>query len=379
MKRVLFVCDNLHIGGIQKALINMLDSLSSSNEYSITLFLINGKGDMLDSVSDKIVIRGGGKLISVLGATKNELRACPVLYVWKSFLVLLSKLVSKNIAFKIASINSQIEDIYDISVSFSHPSVKHSLVSCSPEFVLSKTKAKRKICFVHCDYSEMSNRDLYTDEIYRQFDCIACCSRSVKERFLGVLPELSCRTYVVRNFYDLSFKNRSLLEKPFVFDSMYVNVICVARLTSEKGVSRLIQALFETNRNDIRIYLIGDGPARDGLVKMVREYGLSSQVYFLGEDKSPAKYMVDADYLILPSFQEAAPMVFDEAKIMGLPIITTATTSATEMVGEKWGVVCENSLQGLIDVLCKIRRMEKQKHIQLDNALQLSQLSKVFG
>jgi glycosyltransferase involved in cell wall biosynthesis len=75
--------------------------------------------------------------------------------------------------------------------------------------------------------------------------------------------------------------------------------------------------------------------------------------------------MIGADYLLVPSLNEAAPMVFDEAIVLGVPVITTNTTSATEMIGNQYGIVCENSQEGLVSAL---RALEK--NAALDSVIQ---------
>ena len=58
--------------------------------------------------------------------------------------------------------------------------------------------------------------------------------------------------------------------------------------------------------------------------------------------------MRNADLLLLPSYHEAAPMVIDEAVSLGLPVLTTKTTSTHEMVLDRnAGWECENSQEGL--------------------------------
>ena len=67
-------------------------------------------------------------------------------------------------------------------------------------------------------------------------------------------------------------------------------------------------------------------------------------------------------------------MVFDEAKILGLPIISTNTTSAHEMITNDSGIVCED-FSMLESVLKKSKKEEKKEEILLTNETQLKQFS----
>ena len=91
---------------------------------------------------------------------------------------------------------------------------------------------------------------------------------------------------------------------------------------------------------------------------------------------------VNADFLLMTSYHEAAPMVIDEAVSLGLPIVTTRTTSTREMVLERnAGWECENTQDGINNVLTQIlgssEELEKIKeglsHYRADNRIAVEQ------
>ena len=64
--------------------------------------------------------------------------------------------------------------------------------------------------------------------------------------------------------------------------------------------------------------------------------------------------MKNADLFLLTSYHEAAPLVIEEARCLGLPVLTVNTTSSHEMVTqENTGWVCENSQEALEEALIK--------------------------
>lgn len=375
MKKILIVNDNLHLGGIQKALVNMLKEIH--DEYEITLLLLNKRGELLSEIPNDVNVVGACKTISVLGAYKKELKENIAGYIWKGILVLLARKSSKKFAFQFAAImQKKIGITYDVAISYSHPSKEHDLRSCSAEFVLKKINAKKKICFVHADYQNESNRSSYTDSIYKQFDGIACCSESVRNHFVGALPDDTDKVSVVRNFYDLSLQLNDG-QAPYQYDNSYINIVSVARLTTEKGISRAVKALYQSGRKDIRYYIVGEGPKRKELETEIAEYKLADKVFLLGESTYPYAYMKSADYLLVSSFHEAAPMVFDEAKLLGLKVITTNTTSAMEMIGTEYGVVCENSMEGIRDILTGLQRTKAGQKTEYNNDTQQMQFAEL--
>ena len=72
-----------------------------------------------------------------------------------------------------------------------------------------------------------------------------------------------------------------------------------------------------------------------------------------GNQKNPYPYIKSAEFLLLSSYHEAAPMVFAEAMFLGVPVVTTETRSAKELVGEK-GFVCDNNEKGIYYTLKEI-------------------------
>ena len=111
---------------------------------------------------------------------------------------------------------------------------------------------------------------------------------------------------------------------------------------------------------------------------MISKYQLDSRVMLLGEQSDPYQYLIQADWLLVPSFHEAAPMVFDEAMLMGIKVITTNTTSAEEMIGCEQGIVCENSTDGIVRVLKRVGKPARSVTGDFDNEKQRKQLDSLL-
>lgn len=352
MKKVLIVQDNLKMGGIQKALINAL-RVAPQDEYDITLLLFYEDGPLLKELPNGIKVISCGKRYSILGKTKRELRETKLLFLLKSFLHIWSRLFNRKSAMRLLGIGKKKLKGYDYAISYAHPFHKKVLSGGAAEFILSKVQATKKVCFVHCDYLHAGIRTKYNDKLFSKFHKIACVSNSVRERFLTALPNLSEQTVVIKNTIPMDLILRLSCEDPFEYDTNYINILSVARLSDEKGVDRAIQALAFADRKDLRYYIVGMGPLENELKNLAREKGIEEQIFFMGEQENPYRFMKRADYLLVPSYHEAAPVVFDEANVLGLKIISSNTTSAKEMIG-KDGIIFEDQ-KGLDEILFNLK------------------------
>ena len=182
--------------------------------------------------------------------------------------------------------------------------------------------------------------------MYRKFDRIAVCSNSSREQFLKVLPELSCKTFVVRNCNDYDEIKKMSDEAMIKYNKEFINVLTVSRLSIEKGVERGIKAIAKCIRKGIKVkyHIVGDGPEKKRLEQIAAKYGVEKEINFYGNQIDPYSFMKAADLLLFPSIHEAAGLVVEEARVLKLPILATKTISSQEMILDNdLGWICENN------------------------------------
>lgn len=107
--------------------------------------------------------------------------------------------------------------------------------------------------------------------------------------------------------------------KEFDIDTNFFNMVHVGRLNPIKNQSFMIDILKEINKvKPARLYIIGDGEAKDNLKAHAKEQGMEDSVFFLPGNTTPGIYTV-MDCSLLPSFSEAFGMVAVESQLMGVP------------------------------------------------------------
>lgn len=144
----------------------------------------------------------------------------------------------------------------------------------------------------------------------------------------GVPPE---RCHIIPNGIDVTaFTARTAL-RPAATPR---RVVCVGRLTPQKGQDVLLAALPRViaTAGPVRLTLVGEGPDRARLRALVQEAGLGEAVEFAGalDDVRPA--LEEADLFVLPSRFEGHALALLEAMAAGRPIVATAVPGNTEAI-----------------------------------------------
>lgn len=125
-----------------------------------------------------------------------------------------------------------------------------------------------------------------------------------------------------------------------------LKLLFVGRLVDKKGIEFALQALADiTAKQRPHFDIVGSGPKRDALERMVSELGLSTCVRFLGQRSSSEIIQLSKQYdaFIAPfciaenGDKDTGPVVLKEAMAMGLPTITTNIMGCTEIVDESCG------------------------------------------
>lgn len=115
-----------------------------------------------------------------------------------------------------------------------------------------------------------------------------------------------------------------------------LRIICVARLSEEKGHFGLLRA-FKTalaGGADAELVLVGDGPLRAEIEDAIESLGLASRVQLLGAmaEQETLKQIARSDVLVLSSFMEGLPVALMEAMGLGLAVVAPRVAGVPELV-----------------------------------------------
>lgn len=142
-----------------------------------------------------------------------------------------------------------------------------------------------------------------------------------------------------------------------------VKVVTVARLTEKKGIEYGIRAIAKLVRSNPKVEycIIGDGPLRESLQKLIEELDVENNVKLVGwkQQHEVCSMLNESHLLLAPSVtsadgdKEGIPVALMEAMSMGLPVVSTYHSGIPELVedGETGFLIPERDADALFERL----------------------------
>jgi Glycosyltransferase len=175
--------------------------------------------------------------------------------------------------------------------------------------------------------------------IYNRADLLVAVSKDVAWDLIknyGINPN---KVKIIYNPYPID-EIRELVKEPLgSYEEIFKHPILITagRLTKQKGqryLLRVFKALKEKHK-DLKLVILGEGELKDYLVKLSEELGLktyawdrdelseSFDVYFLGFQKNPFKFIARSKLFVFPSLWEGFPNALVEAMACGVPVVSS--------------------------------------------------------
>ena len=168
------------------------------------------------------------------------------------------------------------------------------------------------------------------------------------------------RIHVVHCGLDDEWFNGDTVPIPGPDSSVQRQLVCVARLSEQKGHGILLAALAKVaeSERDFHMTLVGDGELRPDVEAQIRSCKLEDKVSITGwasEDEVKAAINASVGF-ILPSFAEGLPVVIMEALAAGRPVISTYVAGIPELVrpGASGWLVPAGSVDLLVNAVCEL-------------------------
>lgn len=144
---------------------------------------------------------------------------------------------------------------------------------------------------------------------------------------------LESKSSILYNVIDIEALKRKMHEDSNEYD---FDIVYLGRLTYPKNPHRLLNVFrnIKTKYPKVKIAVIGTGDLEDEIKQRSADFGLSSNVEFLGFKSNPSKILHDAKVMIMTSRWEGTPMCALEAMALGVPIVSTPTDGLKDVVSD---------------------------------------------
>ena len=327
-KKILMVVMSLSTGGTTSALKALMQtSFSKDNDISILIFCNTGVAQNPE-LQKYIIMPGKLAQLWFLNISNASLLA--------KILMLPIKII-KNTPWLGNRINTMIakhiakrtekKEQYDTVISFAENTV--------PELV-QHFKNENKIVWIHCDYGNRIKRE--EEHIFSKYRKIVCVSKFTRDSFAKRYPSLADRTVYIYNVCSINSimaKSKETIDD-MLFDTSAFTILSIGRIAPVKRFHEIpaIAKRLKDAGCAFKWYIMGGGSAEDTdkIKTAIENYGVKDEVIMLGARTNPFPYLKRADLLVSTSESEACPMIFNEAKILGTPIVSADFGSSYEFI-----------------------------------------------
>lgn len=300
MKRIAFFQDNLDVGGIQKSIINLLRGFDYER-YEVDLYLSEKKSFWNAELPEKLHVR--------------YLRPIPRVFSFLPF----------DVGRKLVSLDfSDVTEPYDLAIDYNSYQFSCALGALT-------VPAKRRVMWVHNDVlikleNEWKYQILWNffKDKFKYYDGFVGVSKGVIEPFKEASGMYDKEYTVIPNSIDTAEIFEKVNESTdFSVDEDKLNFVALGRLCHQKAYDVMLDefARLVRMRDDVHLYIIGDGDKRLMLEYQRDSLGLTDYVTFLGQKTNPFVYLEKMDALVSTSRYEGQGMNFMEARALGLPQI----------------------------------------------------------
>ena len=360
-KKLFIAVHQLNIGGVQKALINLLNEIDY-DKYRVTLYVRKDRLDLLPQVNKNVE-----KIIINEDKTRYYLKPYSLWLLFRLRICDIFKNQSKadgiraKISEYIASEKIKYEkkrhftggERYDVAVSY--------IQGWTAKLVAESIDAKRKIMFFHGSTDETH---AVHEQIFDKFDKIVGVGKGVEDALKVFYPKWKDKITHIDNFVD--FKEIALKSEEYsVKTPKNTTVLCsVGRLTKVKGFDLAIKSAKILKEKGVNFvwYIVGDGVERESLESLISKFGLIDSVILVGMKQNPYPYIKACDIYVQPSYEEAQPLTLTEAKILCKPIVSTKTIGGISQISDgKDGLLTEICSDGLAKGISELIEDENLK------------------
>lgn len=394
--RIFIAMHYMEIGGAETALVGLLNALDPAR-VDVDLFLYDHRGEMMQFIPEWVNLLPQIPKYSVLERPIVELvkRGFCGIAAARLWAKCLSQKAYKRSGSTLEN-NSGLDKMskcttpllpkinqsvtYDLAISFLTP---HRIVA-------EKVKAKKKIAWIHTDYTRVWVDAEEELKVWQKYDYVASISGDVTNTFLQVFPSLAPKIVEIENILSPTFvRKRAELQDvdKEIRQEGAITLLSVGRFSDAKNydnVPDICKHLINETKLNIKWYIIGYGGDEALIRQKIKEAGMEEHVILLGKRTNPYPYIKTCDIYVQPSRYEGKSVTVREAQMLCKPVVVTNYPTAPSQIRSGIdGVIVpmdnEGCAHGLAEVICdKLLQERIIAHLKTHDYGNESEVEKIY-
>ncbi|MBQ8576612.1 MAG: glycosyltransferase [Clostridia bacterium] len=328
MKKILFVMSQFNMGGIEKELLCLLNTIDR-NKYTADLYLTSRGGQLESEIPEHVTVHYPQS--DVIGCLISLIKKGKFLAVVKKCYYYLRCKLSKGCEkdYWAVKVGARLQERYDCVIAYD--GLDMAVIGMAEEI-----HAGKRLLWEHGPLIGVDKDFIKRSKIAaKRFDKIVCVSEALKREFTDeyqLQDKKACVQYNLINVPELLKKS-----EVEIFDMNPPSgkiIVTVGRLHPQKGqeiIPQITRKLIDAGY-DIYWYLVGDGILREKIETSCCEYDVRERVILLGNKNNPFPYIKNCDIYVQTSSWEGWGLTIQEARILCKPMVVTPLPVVYEQV-----------------------------------------------
>lgn len=346
--RILIVNGHLHIGGVEKSLVNLLKAFDYS-QHQVDLLLVEDLGEYRDEIPPQVHVLyydmkpTYGSVRSVLaGAVSDK----DYKLAWRKTVITAGNKIGKR-CLRGLDLPKELAQSYDCAIAYR--------VGMPLDLVSYVVKAKVKCVWWHhgeFDYPESVVKNWR--DACKYVDRIICVSEASRKMIEPHFPGFEKKMCVVPNMIiPEEIQRAAEAFDPYEGQEGKTILVSVGRMSAEKHMIDTVDdmdALIKRGHKNLLWYLVGDGVERKTIEKRIREFGLEQYFCLVGNQANPYPYINHADLYVHPSWVESQGICVLEAMVLKKKSVVVYSEGTDEFIEDGVNAIqAARSIQDLSD------------------------------
>lgn len=354
-KKILFITQALWLGGIETALVNLLNHLDY-DRFEVTCLITEDYQAMAGQITEKCRLLVADRRHRVSFSEPYQHARLYGLMEEPQNASLLRRLVWQGIRLVCRGPEMRLYASYirqQLAAEHFDTCVIYS--DRMAEIAVRAVNADHFLMFYHNADIGKAYHDIYG---YRRSEKIIAVSEAQCEKLKQLRPAFANKMIAIPNYVDVDSvlrRAKQPAQQP-LFPHEGIHLVSCGRLAHQKGFDIAAEAcanLVKQGYTNLHWYILGVGPLKATLEKLAEEYGVQNHFHLIGSRNNPFPYMTEADLYVQPSRTEGYSLSILEARVLACPTVATFGAAGEQLEHGVNGTLCDAEANSLTEAIAR--------------------------